>query len=63
MAKTAGLVATVGLVLAGVVGPIAGSVGDIGTTDTRSPVSVTEAQIQPMFFCTWWPYLRPLCNG
>ncbi|MDN6487310.1 hypothetical protein [Ancrocorticia populi] len=62
MAKTAALTAAVGLVLAGAVGPIVGTV-DTAVTDTRSPVSVTEAQIRPMFLCSWFPYLRPLCKG
>ena len=61
MVKTAALAAATGLVLAGVVGPSAGGV-DLMVTDTRSPVSVTEAQNRPMFLCSWFPYLRPLCN-
>ncbi|MGO1591323.1 MAG: hypothetical protein ACTHW1_02615 [Ancrocorticia sp.] len=62
MMKTAALTAAAGLVLVGAVGPFAGA-AEIEVNDTRSPVSVTEAQIQPMFLCSWFPYLRPLCNG
>lgn len=59
--ETAALAAATGLVLAGVMVRGAGGV-DLMVTDTRSPVSVTEAQIRPMFLCSWFPYLRPLCK-
>ena len=62
MVKTAGLVAVASLVLASSVGPIIGNVDEPSVSiDTSSPVSIEGAEIQPMFFCTWWPYLRPLC--